>query len=208
MFVESYSVVSSRPLAQLRTGTRTAMPARYRGDLTAIPAALPCVNLYKKYPEKIRPMGNVVITDEAALQPWLLVSRRVSCEEAQKHGGCIVFTPSLSKEGHVEAGKVKPQYYRINTDDEVYGRAAYIPRPNKAVDVTRTTEQTKLIRQGSGKLNGSSWSIVGSGDSCTEEGDLIDTPLHSDIPHSISCNSYHCMYEDKIVRTAQDREKL
>ena len=72
--------------ATLRT-TRVRVP---RGVLQgSVATALPCDNFYDVFPEEIGPLGNVVVTDAAELQQWLLVARRVSRADAESQGGCI-----------------------------------------------------------------------------------------------------------------------
>lgn len=93
-------------------------------------SALPCPNFYERYPERVGAVGNVVTADIATVEPWMLVARVVTRAEADKTGGCIIYTPPFSpasrgaKKKH--AGAVC--YCISDPDDVVYGRAAYLPR--------------------------------------------------------------------------------
>lgn len=74
-------------------------------------------------------IGNVVITVEEELRPWLLVTRPVSRKEAEKHGCCIIFKPLQAKKSRDAQAPATALYFCItDTDDMVYGRAAYIAR--------------------------------------------------------------------------------
>lgn len=111
--------------ATLRT-TRMRVP---RGVLQgSVATALPCDNFYDVFPEEIGPLGNVVVTDAAELQQWLLVARRVSRADAESQGGCIQYTPPAESRGVTDS--VATQFYRItDSDEEVYGRSRYLPHP-------------------------------------------------------------------------------
>lgn len=99
-------------------------------------AALPCHDYEKAFAGTNVPMGVVEMNDVSELEPWLLVARPVTRKEAEKKGGCIRFTPRVASASRrtsalstAVAGTEKPRYYCItDTDDEVYGRAAYVPR--------------------------------------------------------------------------------
>ncbi|KAK7201492.1 hypothetical protein NESM_000212700 [Novymonas esmeraldas] len=89
---------------------------------TELPAALPCTNWFEVYPEDVGPMGNVILSDEEEIRMLLLVARPVSAEEAERTGGCLIVSVTASCPTTL-------QYYCItDSDDEVYGRADYLPR--------------------------------------------------------------------------------
>jgi hypothetical protein len=135
-------------MARLRAAryTTTRDPSR------RLPEALPCHDYAKAFANVAVPMGVVEMRDRAELQPWLLVARPVSRKEAEKNGGCIMFTPpcstaksSSSSSSSAAAGK--PLYFRItDTDDEVYGRAAYLPRSGTTTDGISGRNSTRGTR--------------------------------------------------------------
>lgn len=89
------------------------------------PDALPCRDYYVRLPEEVGAVANVEIGSVAELRQWLLVARPVSAEEAERHGGCIKFTPRHIGEG---CFPVQPLYFCLtDSDDVVYGRAHYTP---------------------------------------------------------------------------------
>lgn len=99
-------------------------PAARHTSTASHPHALPTPNYYERFPHRVGAMGNVVVASKEELELWLLVARPVSREEAEEHGGCIMYTPTPTEEENVESGDVR--YYCItDIDDEVYGRATY-----------------------------------------------------------------------------------
>lgn len=112
-----------------RATLRTTRMRVSRGVLQgSVATALPCDNFYDVFPEEIGPLGNVVVTDAAELQQWLLVARRVSRADAESQGGCIQYTPPAESRG--VTGSVATQFYCItDSDEEVYGRSRYLPHP-------------------------------------------------------------------------------
>lgn len=112
---------SASPVASPRSHASPASPtAAATADANGHPYALPCDNYFDVYPEDIGPMGNVTVTDADEVAQWLLIGRRVSPKEAAQAGGCVQVT--LPATG-------KTEYLCItDSDDVVYGRAAYLPR--------------------------------------------------------------------------------
>lgn len=113
-----------------RTAQAGAQPTQEGSNIsaatpaTALPEALPCENRFELSPEDVGPMGNVILCDAEEVRILLLVARRVSSEEAERCGGCVIVTSAPGAE---------PKYYRItDTDDEVYGRASYLTRASLA----------------------------------------------------------------------------
>lgn len=113
-------------LEQSRRRRRRRSSARVE---SLFPKALPCPKYYDLFPEEVGAVGNAVLTNAHELIALLPVARPVSIEYAELHGGCVCL-------GAV--GDAPPQYLCItDSDDEVYGRARYLPRP-AAVAVPRT----------------------------------------------------------------------
>lgn len=113
---------------RVRTANRSAH-LRQSSPAATLPQALPCLDFYERFPNRVGAIGNVVITVEEELKPWLLVVRPVSRKEAEKHGSCIIFKPSQAKKSRDAQAPATALYFRItDTDDMVYGRAAYIAR--------------------------------------------------------------------------------
>lgn len=109
------------------TTTSTASSSAAAGtDTRAEPPlvvdAIPCYNYYDIYPEDAGPVANVLLESEEELRAWRLVGAPVTAEVALRDGGCVVF---LHENG--------AEYLKINnSDDEVYGRAAYVKREETA----------------------------------------------------------------------------
>lgn len=122
----------SRQYRHARHHNPTTIPPH---SAATLPEALPCRHFARHIPHRTEALGNVHITDEAELCRWKLVARRVTREEADKHGGCIIFTPTPSSKGS-SLGVGEKEYYCItDTDDTVYGRAAYRTRATTATNV-------------------------------------------------------------------------
>lgn len=123
-----YSREVSNRLAAAERHRLAAAAARSRH-----PNALSCLNFYDLYPERVGAMGSVVVTNFKDVEPWLLVARAVTKDEAEKRGGCIIYAPSLTKARKGVTIATDAQYYCItDSDDVVYGRAAYIPSYSSA----------------------------------------------------------------------------
>lgn len=157
--------------AVLRT-VRLRMPPN-----TRTPSALPCHNYYDVFPDEIGPFGNIVVTCAAELQKWLLVARPVTREQAEKDGGCITYTPATTQhEASASQGAAEPQYYCItDSDDVVYGRAAYLPHPPRRFSVKQCSSVDATSSAGS-----CGCSDIGS---TVEEVEPIDSPAHDDVDH-------------------------
>ncbi|KPA74398.1 hypothetical protein ABB37_09102 [Leptomonas pyrrhocoris] len=103
-------------------------------EMQSLPCAVPYHAADKGAPAKVGSLGNVVLTKPEELEPWLLVARPVGAKEAAKRGGCIVFAPPHTKKGK---SSTKPHYCCLtDTDDEVYGRAAYVSLAGKSEGTT------------------------------------------------------------------------
>lgn len=140
---------SSLSRQQRRSDTTAAAPnnrssspppeARY-------PSALPCSYLYDYYPEEVGPTANVILTDASALPQWLLVARPVTAAEAEAKGGCLsVLSPT--------SPSAPPLYLCLtDSDDVVYGRAAYMAHPEETAgkQAATLTETTDGCTEGSG----------------------------------------------------------
>lgn len=116
------------------------------------PSALPCPYLYDAYPDEVGPTANVVLTNHADLPNWLLVARPVPAEEAEVTGGCLAVPhpAAAAAAAHCAEG---PLYLCLtDSDDTVYGRAAYIARPDEAKEkeVETLTEMTESSEEGGG----------------------------------------------------------
>lgn len=101
------------------------------------PSALPCDCLYDLYPEEIGPTGNAIITDAEAFEKWKLVGRPVSVEEAEEKGGCVTFVDESGALSSETAGPQPLYLSLVDSDDEVFGRAAYISRDNSRRESTK-----------------------------------------------------------------------
>ncbi|KPA74402.1 hypothetical protein ABB37_09106 [Leptomonas pyrrhocoris] len=95
------------------------------------PPALPCNVTAKAFADVTVPMGVVAVTEAEDFARWLLVARPVSQKEAETKGGCIMYVPPAgTSQNSSSSSSAKPRYFCImDTDDEVYGRAVYLPRP-------------------------------------------------------------------------------
>ncbi|KPA74396.1 hypothetical protein ABB37_09101 [Leptomonas pyrrhocoris] len=111
----SAPVEAAMPASATTTTGSTSSAATY-------PHADPCYNYFELFPEEVGAVGNVEVVDAEEAYLWKLVGRRVSQAAAEAEGGCVKVTLAGSEEA--------PLYYSItDSDDEVYGRAAYLPRP-------------------------------------------------------------------------------
>lgn len=100
-------------------------PATRQNSTVSHPLALPCPDYYEQFPERVGAVGNVVVTSKRELEKWLLIARPVSWEEAEKHGGCIVYVPNMNTSAKLHGADTR--YYCItDSDDTVYGRATYV----------------------------------------------------------------------------------
>lgn len=128
MFGATPMTMDMRRKMALEMARMRAARIRTRGAPTRrLPSALPCEDCEKAFAGVTVPVGLVEMSDATQLEEWLLIARPVSKKEAEKKGGCIRYTPDARSSS---AAASKPQYYCItDTDDEVYGRAAYLPRP-------------------------------------------------------------------------------
>ncbi|KAL7698295.1 hypothetical protein NQL31_002808 [Lotmaria passim] len=161
-------------MARLRAARYTSR----RHPSRTLPAALPCHDYAKAFANMEVPMGLVQVTDEAEMEPWLLVARPVSRKEAERKGGCIRYLPPADAVKAASSSSssslyVKPMYFCItDTDDEVYGRAAYLPRTGSAVkDVKKSM---------SGFSHGSGGNSASSSNECTEEENEEDVVVEVD----------------------------
>ncbi|KPI88058.1 hypothetical protein ABL78_2834 [Leptomonas seymouri] len=117
-------------------------PPSRQHQTTVYPQALPALDYYERFPQRVGPVGNVVMTSEAELGPWLLIARRVPLKEAERRGGCIIYSPAVSR-GAGARRHVDPLCLCItDSDDAVYGRAVYRKRPPTAGDFFVDEDET------------------------------------------------------------------
>ncbi|KPA74400.1 hypothetical protein ABB37_09104 [Leptomonas pyrrhocoris] len=154
-------------LAVQRNSVVHAVSSTRQGSArVALPNALPCVDFYERYPNRVGALGNVIITDEEELRPWLLVARPVPREHAETRGGCIVFAPS---HGTKTNSSTALQFFCLtDPDDEVYGRAAYLPRLD---DITVKSPDATLCSSENSSSNHNALTAEDS-DETTLSGDL------------------------------------
>ncbi|KPI88057.1 hypothetical protein ABL78_2833 [Leptomonas seymouri] len=106
--------------AHAAASQRSSTTRRSVSTSITFPPPIPCYNYYELLSDKAVAIGNVEIADAEEAYRWQLVGRRVSEAQAEKEGGCVKL---------MEKGSSSPKYYCIkHSDDEVYGRASYLPR--------------------------------------------------------------------------------
>lgn len=175
MMVQGFSPLASHRNLVADPTTTATIPTAARRRLVAggpYPDALPAPGFYERHPEKVGPLANVLVTDSAALAPWLLVARPVSRAEAKASGGCIMFNPTLNKAEGQQAIEESQYYCITDTDDEVYGRATYLPR-------------SETVKKGRG-LASSSYSSNSRDCCCTEEAVSEPTsPLRRNVSYEV-----------------------
>lgn len=104
--------------------------------ITDLPHAEPCYNYFDIFPEEVGAVGNVAVTDAEEAQLWQLVGRVVPAAQAEKEGGCVKVQL---------ANMAAPVYYCItDSDDVVYGRAAYVTVP--AVATMKPAVVSQLLK--------------------------------------------------------------
>ncbi|KPA74399.1 hypothetical protein ABB37_09103 [Leptomonas pyrrhocoris] len=157
---------------RLRNGGRpreTDESSQMLYDDESLPEALPCPASYEYLSRRAAPTANTVITDEEELRPWLLVTRPVPREHAEKRGGCIVSAPSGIAKANSSTAL---QYFCLQYTDEADGRAAYLPRLDEMVLKLPESPTCHLESRNSSNSN-----------ACTEEGEddhcVATSPHHS-----------------------------
>jgi hypothetical protein len=116
-----------------------SLTAQSTMSAAALPHADPCYNYFEIFPEEVGAVGNVEVTDSEEAYQWQLVGRPVSSAVAEAEGGCVKV---------IVEGAAAPQYYCImDSDDVVYGRAAYLPRSTTiaAVAVSRALKEEPSV---------------------------------------------------------------
>lgn len=170
---------TSTPTASTATSTTAAASqastnSSVTSPVTALPHAIPCYNYFELFPEEVGAIGNVEITNSEEARQWQLVGRRVSQAVAEAEGGCVRVT--------VEGIKT-PLYYNITaSDDEVYGRAAYLPRSSSSpsvADLAKEEEPFAFLEHGC--------------DACTTDGDVSAETSECNSPCG-SCASVRCVF--------------
>lgn len=174
---------SSRPTTTPTASTATSATAAAShastnssttSPVTALPHAIPCHNYFELFPEEVGAVGNVEITNSEEVRQWQLVGRRVSQAVAEAEGGCVKVT--------VEGMKT-PLYYNITaSDDEVYGRAAYLPRSSSSPSVADMVKEEEPFAF-----------LEHSCDACTTEGDESVETSACNSPCG-SCASVRCIF--------------
>lgn len=107
------------------TGRHTSTTSLAASQVANLPKADPCYNYFELFPEEVGAVGNVQVSDPEEARLWELVGRPVSAAEAERDGGCVKVTLE---------GSSSTLYYRImDSDDVVYGRAAYLRLPTSTV---------------------------------------------------------------------------